>query len=321
MATPIVEIVYDTKDITSDFLPLLKSVTYKDSIEGKASSIDITLRDDTQLFLGSWYPKVDDTIQLKIGYKEGSLLNCGSFWVDEVTLNGSSSGSECTISAMSLKGADILGSRNIKAHQNKPIKDIVNDISKRLNMTANGNLEGMYNGFQENESDLAFLNRLAKETNRLLKIEGQTLIFYKLNDLKQSEALLISRDDVKSYDIKDVAYGRLKSVTCVWWNNEKKTEFKGVYTLPKESGADIVIREEVASDSEALQKATDYANERGKDKYQITLSMIGNTRLKAGVKVILKDFSRFDGEYYIAEVTHKIGGGYTTDLILKQWLK
>lgn len=319
--TPIAQITYQNRDVSSDFEPLVKSITYTDSIEGKASSIDLTLRNDSGLFLEPWYPQVDDEVTIQIGYAGEAMLDAGAFWIDEVGLSGSSSGDTCSMRGISLKGAAMNASKNTQCYDGDEVKDIVGKIAQRLGCTVEGDTKGTYSGTQKNESDLAFLKRLASETGRILKIEGKKLIFYKLADLYNGITLAIDKSDVTSYSIKDKSEGRISKCTCRWWNSDTKQTIEGSHNTGVKGGAEIVIQEEVTSASEAEQKAADYCSERAKKGVEISLSMVGDTRFKSGIKVSLSNFGKFTGDYYIAEATHSFGGGYTTSLNLKQWLK
>lgn len=319
--TPIAQITYQNRDVSSDFVPLVKSITYTDSIEGKASSIEVALRNDSKLFLGSWYPQVDDEVRVKIGYDGETMLDAGVFWIDEVSFSGSAGGDSCNLRGISLKSAEMNSSKNTQCHDKEEISVIVGKIAKGMGCTLEGDVKGTYSGTQKNESNLAFLKRLACETGRILKIEGTKLIFYKLNDLAQGNALSIDISNVVSYSMSDKSEGRISHCTCSWWDADTKTSIEGSHSTGVKGGAEIVIREEVKDTAEAKQKAADYCAQRTKKGVEISLSMLGDTRFKSGVKVSLSNFGKFSGEYYIAEATHSLGGGYTTSIKLKQWLK
>lgn len=319
--TPIAQITYQNKDVSSDFMPLVKNITYTDSIEGKASSIEVSLRNDSKLFLGSWYPQVDDEMSVKIGYEGEALLDAGSFWVDEVTFNGSSGGDSCNLRGISLKSSEMNASRNTQCYDGEDISAIVGKIAKQIGCSVEGDTKGTYSGTQKNESDLAFLKRLASETGRILKIEGKKLIFYKLEALAQGNALSVDISNVMSYSMSDKSAGRISRCTCRWWNAETKTSVEGTHDTGIAGGASVVIREEVKDAAAATKKATDYCADRTKKGVEITLFMVGDTRYKSGIKVSLTNFGKFSQEYYIAEATHSVGSGYKTDIKLKQWSK
>ena len=49
--------------------------------------------------------------------------------------------------------------------------------------------------------------------------------------------------------------------------------------------------------------------------------MFGDVQLVAGATVKLKGFQKFDRKYKITKATHKLTGGYTTQIELQQVLE
>lgn len=316
---PISVINYQGKDVTGDFAPILSSITFRDHLDGKAGELDINLTDTKGLFLGDWYPDVDDRITVQMGFDQGEMMQCGVFWVDEVKLNGGSSGDTCSIRALSLPSSAIHAPQTRRYHQGQELQQIVTDEAAKLGYKVVGDLSGKWDGFQ-NETGLQFINRLAHETGRILKIEDDTLVFYRLDDiLNIGRAIEIDRGDVSSYDISDKAAGRIGRCTVKWWNRQTKSLIAGSYDAGIKGGGSAVIWQEVEDTAEAEKKAKDYIDDRNKKGLEFSFTTSGDVRLRAGVTVKMTGFGRFDGLYYIAEVTHsQSSGGYTANVILQK---
>lgn len=322
---PKIIITYQDKNVTSDFAPILKSVTFKDYLEGRAPEIEIMLSNEKGFFLGDWYPDVDDRITLKMGYENADLIDCGTFWVDEIKLTGSSSGDECSIRALSLKSSALRAPKKKQNHAGKPIRDLANKLAAELGLKATGDLDGTWSGIQD-ETDIKLLYRIARETGCVLRIEGDLLVFYKLYKIqKQSRpetpqtVLEIPRANILSYDISDKAEGRISKCTVKWWDQTTKKQVEGSYDAGLKGGGSAVIWEEVKTTAEAQTKAKDYIADRNKKGEEFSMNLMGDVRLRAGVCITPKGFGRFDKTYYIAEATHSVSeSGYSTSITLRK---
>ena len=72
---------------------------------------------------------------------------------------------------------------------------------------------------------------------------------------------------------------------------------------------------------EAKRVSSQRLREKNMKEYQANLSVLGNVNLVSGVTIELKGWHKFDGKYMIQKATHKVIGGYTTDLELTKCLE
>ena len=319
---PKIIITYQDKNVTSDFAPILKSVSFRDYLEGRAAEVDLHFSNEKGFFLGDWFPEVDDRITLKIGYENMELINCGTFWVDEVKLTGSNGGDEVNVRALSMKSSLVYAPVKKQVHVRKTFKELAMQIMGETGLKAVGDLDGTWSGVQ-NESDMALLFRIATETGRIFKVEGDELIFYETKNITQmvqvkpDYLLEIPRGNVLSYDISDKAAGRISKCTVKWWDQKTKKNISGTFDAGIKGGGSATIWEEVKDESEAQKKAQDYITERNKKGEEFIMQLMGDVRLRAGVCVKPKGFGRFDKTYYIAEATHTVSSsGYATSITL-----
>lgn len=311
-------ITYEGKDVSGDFAPILCGVSFKDYLDGRAGEIEINLSNREGFFWGDWYPDIDDEIHILIGYEGGDMLDAGIFWVDEVSLSGGNSGDGCSIRALSLRSSGLNSATQKKNHAGRPVAEIVGEVADQLECNAKGDLSGTWSGIQ-NEAGLRFLGRVAHELGRIFKVEGTDLIFYAIEKLGEIGQLEIKRADVISYDVKDVAAGRISKCTVKWWDRKTKKLISGSYDAGIKGGGEVVRWEEVKDNAEAKKKATDFIADRNKKGVEFSISMVGDVRLRAGVGVQMTGFGRFDGIYYISEATHSVtSSGYTTDVTLQK---
>lgn len=311
-------IIYQSRDVSGDFAPILSSVSFKDYLDGRAAEVELQLSNREGFFFADWYPAIDDQIDILIGYDGTNMLDAGTFWVDEVSLSGSSSGDSCSIRALSLRSSEVNTSIARRNHATRQVSDIVNEVADELGCTVGGDLTGTWSGLQ-NEPGLQFLARIAHDLGRIIKVEGSELIFYGIEKLGEIPQLEIKRSDVTSYDMKDVAAGRISKCTVKWWDSKSKKLITGSHSSGIKGGGEVVIWSEVENSSDAKKKAADFIADRNKKGVEFSINMVGDVRLRAGVAVTMVGFGRFDNTYYISEATHSVSSsGYTTAVTLQK---
>ena len=102
-----VEIKMNGKAVGKDLEKYLKSVSYREALDGEADTLDVTLQDIEGLFMNEWFPKRGTSIELTL-MTEYAMMDLGEFYVDEI--ENSFPPSECKI-----KGTSIPPGSNVKA--------------------------------------------------------------------------------------------------------------------------------------------------------------------------------------------------------------
>lgn len=202
--TPTFKLVYEGKDITEDVSKYATSVTYTDAVSGESDEIQINLEDTNGNWRNSWRPNKGDNILLEIGYKNSALVDCGSFEVDEIELSGPPD--VVNFRALATPVTSPLRTQNSKAFENQSLSSIVNFIASKYGLQVIGDIPELTipRSTQAKESDLAFLNRIAKEFLMLFSIRGDKLTFTSIIDIEDSDAVLnIDRTEVINYSLTD----------------------------------------------------------------------------------------------------------------------
>lgn len=320
MSKPVYNIIYEGRDVGQDFAPILKQVEFKEYLEGKAAELTLDFENKEGNFFNDWYPAADDTIKVKMGLEDGDLIDCGLFYVDDVTLAGSRSGDTCSIKGMSAKGSSIHSDVQKVNRESEQISTIVNKIAGDLGYTAKGDLAGTWTGVQQG-TGLQFLQQLAVETGRIMKVEGSELVFFLLSKVQSGAVVaIINKADVKDYNITDQAKGRVAKVTVKSWDASKKQMVEATHETGVKGGGSQTIHTNAADSSAATARAKAAAADTGKKGVTFEITVPGDVRLRVGVRITTKGWGRFDRTWYIAEATHTINksGGYITKLTLQQ---
>ena len=84
-------LLYDSKDISADLAPYLKSFSFTDSFEA-ADDLQITLADPMALWRNGWFPDKGATLKATLRVADwtdegdAAELYCGQFFIDEIKL-------------------------------------------------------------------------------------------------------------------------------------------------------------------------------------------------------------------------------------------
>ncbi len=201
-----VKILYEGKNISEDISAFIISFNYTDNVRGKADEVEISLNDQQGLFSGSWYPDKKAKISCEIQYK-GKTLNCGTFYIGEISISGPPD--VVTWHATSVDPNSKLRTKNSKGYNKVSLLEIAKQIAGAHNLTVQddtGTIKKVKidRKTQNNETDLYFLSRLAKDHGLAFNIKPPKLIFYSEFALADTNAVVtIDKAKVTSYSFTD----------------------------------------------------------------------------------------------------------------------
>lgn len=327
----IADITYMGVKITKDIAPYLKTFTFNDN-EGKSDDIQLDLEDRERKWQGPWLPKKGDKIsaiiQLPNWYKEGETvtLNCGTFFVDEVSFKGPPDA--VSIKALSVpftKGGK--DTKKSKAWENATLQAILTDVAKEAGLKLVYDAPTfIYDRVeQDKKTPLAFAKSLAKREGLATKVTKEQLIIYdELEYEQKSEVRTITRgeDDVKSYDFKEsAAEEQYSKVELSYLDSKTKKNIKYTYNVPGvKDGPTLKINKRAKSLEEAKRWAQKEARNKNKGSKSGKITLMGHEKMVQGVTVIIKNFGAFDGKYFIESSSHSVTGGYSTNINLREVL-
>lgn len=327
---PLFKIFYNGRNITTDLTEHLLSVRYTDKVIGESDDIEIKVEDVARRWIDGWYPAKGDRVKLQLGYR-GTLLDCGEFEVDEITLDGPPD-------TVSIKGiatwvTSPMRTNDSKAHENKTLKEIAEFVAKKHGLTVVGKIYTIRiaRSSQVREADLAYLQRLATEFGYVFSIRGTQLVFTSVFDLEDGRPVkTIDRSEMKSYSIRDKTSETFSSAVVKYQDNKtKKVISHEVKTMANATNVSLspVVKKDVLyikakaenkQQAEAMAKAALHA----KNSLQQTLafSISGDPLMVAGNNIEVTGFGKLSGKYHIIQSTHsdEKGSGYTTDVECKR---
>lgn len=343
-----VKLQYDGEDISENIAPFLKSFQFKDSVSNEADDIQVTLEDRQELWESDWFPTKGSTLKASFiatnwngeGDKEYPV---GTFEIDEIEISGLPH--EVKIKAVSVpNNNDLRGIQRNKAWENVKISTIAKEIADRaelklyLNLHEDAEIERLE---QREESDLAFLTRVAKEKSYGVRLSDTQLDVYYIPDLDIAEPIATIRKKasrISNYSFRSKTRDTYKAAHVRYENAKKGVLIEYTFNDPdKKAGKVLEIHKKVADEAEAEKLAKAELREKNKDEITGRISFGGLARMTenavsddgtgrnlwlAGFTVALSGFHTFDGKYLVTGSSHSLSmsSGYSCNIDIRRCL-
>ena len=199
MSTPAFRLLADGADITSQLADRLVSIRLTDQAGQVSDSLEIAL-DDREKRLP--VPRQGAWLKVWLGYSQGESrpVFMGSFVVDEVTLSGGLR--SMVISATAAAAApELVKASRTQVWRNTTLGEIVAEIAKRngLQVQTKGNLSAIQirHEDQTNETDQAFLTRLAEKFKATIKPSNGYLVMLPRGSGEGAGTFTIEEEEVE----------------------------------------------------------------------------------------------------------------------------
>lgn len=315
-------------DCTRALFPYCLSISYTDNLSGEADDLTVELMDKDRLFIGEWMPSLSDTLSVSLTKDSGAgsieTLDLGTFEIDEV--EASSPPSTFKIKAVSVSTNSALRQRDeCRSWENVKLSKIAQDIAAAAGVTLFYKASDdptISRAEQQEQSRLAFLEKLCKDNFLALKVsDGQLIIFDESELDKQEPALTLYRDsDVinfsAKYTIQEI-YGR---ADVVYHHGGKDELLMGSFESGS-SGKVLKVNKKCETQAEAEKLAKNKLREKNKEGVKVNLTTPGRFELVAGNVVKLSGFGKFDYNYVIEKAVHTLNdSGYRTQVDLRRCL-
>ncbi|HIA1613703.1 TPA: phage late control D family protein [Salmonella enterica] len=329
---PAYRLVYNRKDITHDVSVYVTSVSYTDQLSGESDEIQVDLEDSEGRWRDAWYPGKGDTLTLYMGYAGGTLRECGTFSIDETELSGPPDSVSLRGLATSVTVA--MRTKVSRGFENTTLTAIAQRIAGKHRLQLQGQIEPLTidRVTQYDETDLAFLKRLARDYGYLVKVTHTHVIFSSLDKLRDAVPVFtISRSDVSRYSLRDTINriykgakhrsqnSRTKQVVTYHADGGESTTTVSTTTRGQNTSADtLMLSGRTANQGTAGHRTRAALSLKNQYQKVATLSMAGNIHLRAGHNATLTGFGASDGKWLTGSVRHSMtrSGGYTMDVEL-----
>ena len=296
--TPYFELIANGQDKSVQIAKNLVSISFKDEANSKSDEITIKVAGEFKR------PSYEDEIKLSFGYlDDNEIFNCGLFVVQTTTKDNDN------VLSITATGADF--SSTLKEKQNKTFEgvsvgQIVADIASKNGLKSNTDFDDIYvlSLAQSDESDLHFLNKLAKQQNAIFNIKNQTLVFKKkIKEAKKNDTLpiyTINKKDTLSLSIKHSSKTYYNSCKAIW----QDTKLNEIRELLCGSGDPCLnYRGTFKDDADAKLKADAKLQQANQGIICGSLSVEGGAYYAGGILNLVGTLED-DGEYQITSINH-----------------
>jgi len=175
---PYFKVVYESVDITEEISKDVVEITYSDSTENEAAELVIVVDDMFSKWKNEWIVNTGVKIQCEIGWSKDTMLDCGTFEVDEIHYSGDyGKGATVEIRCLAISENSTWRQELSYIYTNQTFQEIIQQIAARNNVTYQGVakytveqetlvweqkvLKMRVNRLvQDRESDIGFLNRV-----------------------------------------------------------------------------------------------------------------------------------------------------------------
>jgi hypothetical protein len=292
-------------------------IEWSDRLGGAAGAIRLGFEDTSGVWRSSWYPTTGSVVSLKLGYSSSVAVDCGDFEIDEVELE--SAPDRIEIRAISAIITDAIRTANTAAFESTTVAGVANAIAQKYGLefiSAQSPTDVFFKRItQRYETDLQFLDRLAREFGYEFTIRGRQMVFYSRAALESvGAAVRIKRIETLRAAITDRTRRVYSSSSVAYQNGDLKTLFSG-FAAASEATADtlkIVTRCENAAQASARALAS--LRRQNARSRTVWLEVPGNPAIVAGIVIALNGWGVFDANYLVESATHRITphSGYTT---------
>lgn len=322
-----IDLIYNGKNVTRDLIGDLLELTYTDVASGQTDTLAISLKDDKNKWINSWFPKENDYIKAYIkvnnwdNNNDNRKLLCGKFLLDDFNFDGPPTICELNGIASPID-SDFASTEKNKTWKNVTIEGIANTIAKTagVKLYYSGATHKIEKLEQSGQTDMKFLFNLCENYNLAMKLYNSKLvIFDEITYEKKKTVGTIYKNQCSSYSLNSTLVGIYHGVQIKYKNTKKNKTLTYKYML-RQGKRILKVNERADSYSDAEIKAKAALRKANKQATTITLKLKGDIKYVAGTCYDVEGFGKFDGKYYVDKVVHTISQGYTVSIVMHRVL-
>ena len=274
-------VIFNKVDISDEIAHSISSLNYTDNSKNAIDDLEIELENLDYRWLKEWYP--DENAQLLVGIheeleNETNFLDLGTFYVDEPTFENDRLKLKCL--ALPLD-QNIRDQKNSVAWENITLKELVTRIANKHEMNAEIYAENEFfeRLDQNQETDLAFINRVVRETGLNMKVSDDKIIIFDDEEMEKNDTIEVF--NIKDYRIRSFSLKKKNkeiydNVEVSYYDPDKKKVIKEIITKKE-----LEKRNQVTTES-SEEKSSE--NKKSKNNNKPSKSRKSSKRVKSKKK-------------------------------------
>ena len=228
-------VIFNKVDISDEIAHSISSLNYTDNSKNAIDDLEIELENLDYRWLKEWYP--DENAQLLVGIheeleNETNFLDLGTFYVDEPTFEDH----KLTLKCLALPlDQNIRDQKNSVAWESITLKELVTRIANKHEMNAEIYAENVFfeRLDQNQETDLAFVNRIVKEIGLNMKVSDDKIIIFDDEEMEKNDTIEVF--NIKDYRIRSFSLKKKNKeiydkVEVSYYDPDKKKVIKEIIT-------------------------------------------------------------------------------------------
>lgn len=264
-------VIFNKVDISDEIAHSISSLNYTDNSKNAIDDLEIELENLDYRWFKEWYP--DENAQLLVGIheeleNETNFLDLGTFYVDEPTFEDH----KLTLKCLALPlDQNIRDQKNSVAWENITLKELVTQIANKHEMNAEIYAENVFfeRLDQNQETDLAFINRVVKEIGLNMKVSDDKIIIFDDEEMEKNDTIEVF--NIKDYRIRSFSLKKKNKeiydkVEVSYYDPDKKKVVKEIITKEELDKRNQVTTEEKESKSKDSKKTNKKSQKKASKK-------------------------------------------------------
>ena len=267
-------VIFNKVDISDEIAHSISSLNYTDNSKNAIDDLELELENLDYRWLKEWYP--DENAQLLVGIheekeNETNFLDLGTFYVDEPTFENNRLNLKCL--ALPLD-QNIRDQKNSVAWERITLKELVTQIASKHEMNAEiyADDEFFERLDQNQETDLAFINRVVKETGLNMKVSDDKIIIFDDEEMEKNDTIEIfniNDERIRSFSLKKKNKEIYDNVEVSYYDPDKKKVIKEIITkkeLEKRNQVTTESSEEKSSENKKSKNSSKFSKNKKSSK-------------------------------------------------------
>lgn len=323
---------YAGQNIAENVTEHIVSFDYTDVVDGEhTDSLNIIFADADGYWQNEWFPERGKVLKAAIVTRDwpgSKTLNCGTFELDDINYQGPPN--TCAISALAVGVTTALRrEKKNEGWESITLQQIAEKIASKHSFQLEyegGQLEKIDRFDQRDQTDLELLALLSKKYGLGLQVTDKKIRIFDAAKRDGESADITFKRNAEGYirhNLRIQSVDVYKGVQITYFDPVHKNPLAYYYdaeagkwsNAKPPTGYILKLNERCQSESEAQRIAKAALRDKNKREVTGSITVMGDTDIRAGKTAKLEGFGKFDGgQYFIEKAPHRYDrlGGYET---------